>query len=266
MCPKCVHPTIVLQHRKFYDISLLPNRSYGYGNCKFSPDGSKMVFLRESSKILAFAIEDADIPLIWSSEVGILNLPAEWFVTSEHVLLLNTNRAYLEVFSMINGAQSGSTKWSPMDNPGASNPNILGEVFITRQYLLTTMASYLQLLDLRTLEAKLFNTRATEMSLLSTFDEGKLAALQIEGRLYFLDLKSGNPEEIFRRRREVKLEETQTCLRSREIIKFCEVTKELSFREIFNRWKSQRQYEIMALKPVRLSKALETWLNHVAAQ
>ena len=228
----------------------------------------------------AFAIEKADIPLIWTSEEIILNSPSEWIVTSENVLFFHSSLLNIMVFNMRDGTQSRTVRWSPREAPRINNPHLpdpyydrLGRVFMTGHYLLTTMNSYLQLLDLKTLEAKMSDTTFTPpMSLLSIFDDGKMAAMQMGRRLYFLNLESGDPKEIYRGRKEINLEDTRpgasNKFRSHAIRGFCEVSKDLCFREIYTSSKkgascTRKRFEIIALKPLRLSKALETWLNLV---
>ena len=274
--------------RKFHEYRVEhhePRDSY----CKFSADGSRMVFFRERSKICAFAIENDAVPMIWTSDVGIHRMPEDWFVTSGYVLIFNTGRSlhghlhggtYLELLDMRSGShlESKSIRWSSMDRQWAYNPNLpeppcdrVGRVFITERYLLTTMNSLLQILDLKTLDAKMYNTRAGDVSILSVFNEGKVVAMKVEGSLSFSSLKSGDPEKLFMARRVIKLDDRRSAasnsILSHEIKQFHEVTKDLCFREVYTSNKSniarRKRFEIMALKPPRLSKAVETWLNFV---
>ena len=283
--------------RKFHEYRVEhPESSDSY--CKFSADGSRMVFLRERSKICAFAIGNDAISMIWTSDVGIHRMPEDWFVTSGYVLIFNTGRSlqghlhggtYLELLDMRSGShlESKSIRWSPMDRQWAYNPNLpeppcdrVGRVFITERYLLTTMnyllprspaTCYLHILDLKTLDAKMYDTKARDVSLLSVFDEGKVVAMRVEGTLSFSSLTSGDPEKLFMARRVIKLDDTRSAasnsILSHEIRQFHEVTKDLCFREVYTRNKSyiahRKRFEIVALKPLRLSKAVETWLNFV---
>ena len=117
----------------------------------------------------------------------------------------------------------------------------------------------------------MYDTKARDVSLLSVFDEGKVVAMKVEGTLSFSSLKSGDPENLFMARRVIKLDDTRSAASNsilfHEIKQFHEVTKDLCFREVYTRNKSyiahRKRFEIVALKPLRLSKAVETWLNFV---
>merc|ERR1711934_644137 len=95
----------------------------------------------------------------------------------------------------------------------------------------------------------------------------------MDRKLYLLDLKSGDPKEVFNGRKRIKMEEKSSGkmseFRYHDEYSFHEVTKELCL--ITRRFcDKDRPYpkprgkvweQTVAIKPAQLSKGLNTWLD-----
>ena len=108
------------------------------------------------------------------------------------------------------------------------------------------------MLDMDTLECKSYNIGnqgIDKAKILATFNNGKLAAVLLDGDLYFFNLTLSDPKEVFESR-----SKTHTNAKN-----FEEICDGFCITEYPDSFRAEEEY--MTLKSETLSKPLQTWLD-----
>ena len=259
---------------------------------EISEDGSKIVLDDCDEHLHAFAIgKKEDSPMmIWSytkenswEDYDIDN----WETTTEFLILTLKKQGILggyvgiSVICLEDGSQVKQIELSKtIMGTGTNVPRHTKQYFLAFLILeLDEEDEYMHgflMLNLKSLNYEVYNTRLgmysnANVSLLSTFNEGQMAVMEFDRKLYLLDLKSGDPKEVFNGRKRIKMEEKSSGkmseFRYHDEYSFHEVTKELCL--ITRRFCDKDRHlpcgkvweQTVAIKPAQLSKGLNTWLD-----
>ena len=276
--------------KDFYSLPGKITNDFDIPSMEISEDGTKILLQDGEDHLRAFAIgSKGDRPMLIWSYMYIKEISWEecridhWETTSEfliHVLIHEKHEEQIycpdiviSVICLEDGTQLKQIKLSKtrMGNSYYIPP--------TKQYFLALLIldqawhGFL-MLDLKSLEYEIYNTKLhwkSNISILSTFNEGQMAVMEMDRKLYLLDLKSGDPKEVFNGRKRIKMEEkssgTMAEFRYHDEYSFHEVTKELCL--ITRRFCDKDRHlpcgkvweQTVAIKPAQLSKGLNTWLD-----
>ena len=162
--------------------------------------------------------------------------------------------------SLVYVGKGKDSAWSPasvvVPKPAARKsraPVISGWIVPTSQKQNRETYGFLfMMLDLDTLECKAYNIGMQGIKtakILATFSDGKLAAVMLDGELYFFNLTLSDPKEVFERRSKIRTNAKN----------FEEVCDGFCVTEYPDSFRAEGEY--MTLKSGKLSKPLQTWLD-----
>ena len=244
--------------------------TFDSGGCKFKSDGSVVIVIIENM-MRGFSVEKT-ITQLWAiNPWKLLQDFTFWNILPKHVLIGGAcyNIWALNIEDGIVAKQiTLNHSWI---NYGGPIFHDYDSAYTTAQYALSllyigkkenscevkkqnrkTHGFLFTMLDVKTLNYKSYNIGRQgidKASILATFNNGTLAALLLDGDLYFFNLTLSDLKEVFERRSKIATNAKN----------FEEVCDGFCITEYPDSFRAEGEY--MTLKSGKLSKPLKTWLE-----